>query len=408
VMQFRKVCNHPELFERRDIRSPFSLPKLEYNMSRLVHQDQLFNLNKSKAHLVYNKLSVWKADNIHKSLWGESEVLEVPDTFSFLRFVDISPGEAEKITVGGLLEQLLNAVAFEARRKLLNHREEHWGGPGNRFMLLMPQKFNKSAIAGDSVLRNFIFTSRNSRESSVYTFQDIVMASTQETADHRIIRSRHAPPKLLKSPTRAMKSPIKSEESQGHIVLLPEFPHVPREPRTLVCEATEMPRFLYQLPPKIHSSAKRLYVESRVGAWEAKRFDHCDCREGWELIDGAVNQMLPHCGWSAVTIPDKQALVSDAGKLYVLDLLLTRLKSEGHRVLIYSQMTKMIDLLEEYMWHRKHRYMRLDGSSKISARRDMVADFQSREDIFCFLLSTRAGGLGINLTAADTVSSWMF
>lgn len=56
------------------------------------------------------------------------------------------------------------------------------------------------------------------------------------------------------------------------------------------------------------------------------------------------------------------------------------------------------------MWHRKHRYMRLDGSSKISARRDMVADFQSRADIFVFLLSTRAGGLGINLTAADTVS----
>lgn len=57
------------------------------------------------------------------------------------------------------------------------------------------------------------------------------------------------------------------------------------------------------------------------------------------------------------------------------------------------------------MWHRKHRYMRLDGSSKISARRDMVADFQSRSDIFVFLLSTRAGGLGINLTAADTVSA---
>lgn len=60
------------------------------------------------------------------------------------------------------------------------------------------------------------------------------------------------------------------------------------------------------------------------------------------------------------------------------------------------------------MWHRKHRYMRLDGSSKISARRDMVADFQTRADIFVFLLSTRAGGLGINLTAADTVSQSYF
>lgn len=60
--------------------------------------------------------------------------------------------------------------------------------------------------------------------------------------------------------------------------------------------------------------------------------------------------------------------------------------------------------LQEFLWHRKHTYMRLDGSSKISERRDMVADFQTRSDIFVFLLSTRAGGLGINLTAADTVS----
>ncbi|OCT58042.1 hypothetical protein XELAEV_18002705mg [Xenopus laevis] len=98
-----------------------------------------------------------------------------------------------------------------------------------------------------------------------------------------------------------------------------------------------------------------------------------------------------------------ESLITDSGKLYALDLLLTRLKSHGHRVLIYSQMTRMIDLLEEYMVYRKHTYMRLDGSSKISERRDMVADFQSRTDIFVFLLSTRAGGLGINLTAADTV-----
>lgn len=55
------------------------------------------------------------------------------------------------------------------------------------------------------------------------------------------------------------------------------------------------------------------------------------------------------------------------------------------------------------MSFRRYGYMRLDGSSKMSDRRDMVSDFQNRDDVFVFLLSTRAGGLGINLTAADTV-----
>lgn len=116
-----------------------------------------------------------------------------------------------------------------------------------------------------------------------------------------------------------------------------------------------------------------------------------------------IDECRPRIGWSHIHVPDKQALITDSGKLSYLDGLLKRLKAQNHRVLIYSQMTKVIDLLEEYMWHRKHRYIRLDGTSKISARRDMVADFQKRDDIFVFLLSTRAGGLGINLTAADTV-----
>lgn len=111
----------------------------------------------------------------------------------------------------------------------------------------------------------------------------------------------------------------------------------------------------------------------------------------------------PRHGWSFIQIPDKDSLITESGKLHTLDVLLSQLKAQGHRVLIYSQMTRMIDLLEEYMVYRKHTYMRLDGSSKISERRDMVADFQRRADIFVFLLSTRAGGLGINLTAADTV-----
>jgi hypothetical protein len=101
--------------------------------------------------------------------------------------------------------------------------------------------------------------------------------------------------------------------------------------------------------------------------------------------------------------PKAGMLLTDCDKMQRLDELLLELKKGGHRVLIYSQMTKMLDLLEEYMIYRRYGFIRLDGSSKIHDRRDMVADFQNREDIFCFLLSTRAGGLGINLTAADTV-----
>lgn len=95
--------------------------------------------------------------------------------------------------------------------------------------------------------------------------------------------------------------------------------------------------------------------------------------------------------------------VTDSGKLAQLDALLKELKAGDHRVLLYFQMTRMIDLMEEYLTYRNYKYCRLDGSTKLEDRRDTVADFQSDPTIFVFLLSTRAGGLGINLTSADTV-----
>lgn len=102
-------------------------------------------------------------------------------------------------------------------------------------------------------------------------------------------------------------------------------------------------------------------------------------------------------------VPEAKRLIYDSAKLARLDTLLAELKSGGHRVLIYFQMTRMIDLMEEYLVYRQYQYLRLDGGSKLEDRRDMVRDWQSNPNIFVFLLSTRAGGLGINLTAADTV-----
>lgn len=104
-----------------------------------------------------------------------------------------------------------------------------------------------------------------------------------------------------------------------------------------------------------------------------------------------------------VQLPSPENLVSDSGKLAALDTLLERLKREGHRVLVYFQMTRMMNLMEDYCRYRRHSYIRLDGSTKISDRRDLVHDWQTDASLFIFILSTRAGGLGINLTAADTV-----
>ncbi|KAM0680389.1 putative DNA helicase ino80 [Glugoides intestinalis] len=102
-------------------------------------------------------------------------------------------------------------------------------------------------------------------------------------------------------------------------------------------------------------------------------------------------------------VPPLNTFISDSGKLSRIDLLLKDLKSEGHRVLIYFQMTRMMDLFEEYLVKREYNYLRLDGSSKINQRKELVEQWQSCEDVFIFILSTRAGGVGINLTAADTV-----
>ncbi|CAO1351026.1 unnamed protein product [Diamesa hyperborea] len=97
-------------------------------------------------------------------------------------------------------------------------------------------------------------------------------------------------------------------------------------------------------------------------------------------------------------------LLKGSGKLVLLDKLLVRLKETGHRVLIFSQMVRMLDILAEYLQKRHFSFQRLDGSIKGEIRKQALDHFNAEgSQDFCFLLSTRAGGLGINLATADTV-----
>ncbi|XP_076044329.1 chromatin-remodeling ATPase INO80 [Oratosquilla oratoria] len=511
VMQFRKVCNHPELLERREVRSPFTLHPEPYQIPKLVFREALLHRAfPSKDHILYNKLSIFNTQYIHNSLKEEKS----PKCFSFLRFIDSSPQKLMMSVHGGLLGRWLLVFDSMKHDHLRYHRyqwqRDHLSNPSKAcqvsFLLSNESPTCPLAIAQSCVLTDLVFTSHS---SCVYTFQDHIIHSMPETLQHRILRSQKASKPLIEviedvkvepengvkeepldgdcdvdgeqtAPTKNSRTPVKKppaspeeEDSfqmnvkfspiqkspetptkspkkksgvrggprkggagsrkdpskdgreDGTLTILPEFVHVERKPLILSCQPTTLPTFLMDTCGKAHSTVHDLYAYDRGAAWWRLQHELCysslglscvlygspELEEEWQTRNnlftgvrlGGIQAIHPRRGWNHIVIPDKHTLIMDAGKLYVLDTLLSRLKAGGHRVLIYSQMTKMIDVLEEYMWHRKHKYMRLDGSSKISDRRDMVADFQTRTDIFVFLLSTRAGGLGINLTAADTV-----
>lgn len=104
-----------------------------------------------------------------------------------------------------------------------------------------------------------------------------------------------------------------------------------------------------------------------------------------------------------IAFPDKRLLQYDCGKLQKLDTLLRDLKAGGHRALIFTQMTRVLDVLEIFLNIHGHRYLRLDGATKVEQRQILTERFNNDNRILAFILSTRSGGLGINLTGADTV-----
>lgn len=97
-------------------------------------------------------------------------------------------------------------------------------------------------------------------------------------------------------------------------------------------------------------------------------------------------------------------LVENSGKMRILDKLLPRLQQEGSRVLIFSQMTRVLDILEDYCLWQQYEYCRLDGQTPHEERQSFINSFNMPgSSKFIFMLSTRAGGLGINLATADIV-----
>ncbi|KAF2012563.1 hypothetical protein BU24DRAFT_254385 [Aaosphaeria arxii CBS 175.79] len=382
VMQFRKVCNHPDLFERADTWSPFSFGYfaetasflregqnlgvaystrnlIEYRLPRLVCRDggRLDIPGKEnpqagfRGHYLYNLMNIWSPDHVHQSS-------KEAGAFSWLRLADVSATEASKIARSDLFQRAL----------IQDERSEHLG----RFNVFY-DKENGPHVPKNSMLNIVERQERRpladiTSEGYMQTLLNVSQSAFEETGLNIIERcakpSASAPPIELYCSSQAVIA-----EKQR------DFFNIPMRTALFgISDKTE----LNMLESKTSSTALVARNKLPEPTNARARFTH-------------------------VEVPSMHRFVSDSGKLAKLDALLKQLKANDHRVLLYFQMTRMIDLMEEYLTYRNYKYCRLDGSTKLEDRRDTVADFQSRPEIFVFLLSTRAGGLGINLTSADTV-----
>ncbi|XP_015114836.1 helicase domino [Diachasma alloeum] len=133
--------------------------------------------------------------------------------------------------------------------------------------------------------------------------------------------------------------------------------------------------------------------------WAQKRLENVLDRG----LSNKVKILHPIARAMSTQFPDPRLIQYDCGKLQSLDRLLRQLKSGGHRVLIFTQMTRMLDVLEAFLNYHGHIYLRLDGATRVDQRQILMERFNNDKRIFCFILSTRSGGVGVNLTGADTV-----
>ncbi|KAI1390629.1 uncharacterized protein F4822DRAFT_436437 [Hypoxylon trugodes] len=384
VMQFRKVCNHPDLFERADTSSPFfagyfaetasfvregnNVPVgystrslIEYQLPRLVWIEggRLYKAGKDnekagfKNRYLNHLMNIWTPENVRENTSGKK-------TFSFLRFADASPEEVYKVSHQDIFSRAADLIRKKDRLARMNviydESEQENYTPAHALFQIAARSDRKplAEVTREGILDNLMNISRG-------TWRDSGLGRLEQAA----LPGASAPPiEVLCEGTRVSVSEREDSLFNKPMRKILYGPTAVEE-KALVSQHIPIER--YPSPAMLPQPDG-----------EKRRFTN-------------------------ITVPSMRRFVTDSGKLAKLDQLLFKLKEEGHRVLLYFQMTRMIDLMEEYLTYRNYKYCRLDGSTKLEDRRDTVHDFQTRPDIFVFLLSTRAGGLGINLTSADTV-----
>ena len=274
-------------------------------------------------------------------------------TFSFLRFVDISPGEAHNLHVAPVI-----------KRQLMNWDEE------TRLAEVAPYLYVRQA---------FFYSLFRGTELKTCSDPDFAVSSTRNSFEivtsvpFDLFEIADGQPPLQEVASTSWTDSVLSKPGMKWYI-----PSVVAPPISISCvDRTFNERQANILEAPVESLA--LY-----GAPDYLLDSEESCAQYDRLLPnvppaGVVNMSSPdELPAPPMHVPEAKRLIYDSAKLARLDALLQELKTGDHRVLIYFQMTRMMDLMEEYLIYRQYKYLRLDGSSKLEDRRDMVIDWQTR------------------------------
>ncbi|BGP37264.1 swr1 complex component [Rhodotorula kratochvilovae] len=352
LMQLRKVCNHPDLFETRPVVTSFSM-----------HRSVVSGFEPSEL-------------LVRRRLLDEEPIAKMD--WSTLTLVKPEQEESTSSMAGQLRMRLDASGSFPGL----------YQSPAGLDLSVEPPR-DTSSIAGwrhyHAWQEHRVTTSRLDRLAAV---------------NHRRIRSSN--PYFGSTLLRILREPSRDRP------LLPS--DVPRPDG----HALSSPALLSTL---VHSNDQRaeqladtisLYGFATPNVRAHDMAQHAlpgMTQDDIDDIEEVAPAELLHLPATKLTVafPDRSLLQYDCGKLQKLAELLRECRAGGHRVLIFTQMTKVLDILEEFLSYQGYRYLRLDGSTKIEQRQVITERFNSNDKILAFISSTRAGGLGINLQGADTV-----
>ena len=351
LMQLRKVCNHPDLFETRQIVTSFAMPKSAI------------------------------ADFEIKELLVRRRLLQVdPMRCVDLDVINLLPGANGPVSALATIQNR-RLGALHSLRQLAVQQQ-------GRLNWIMP-------LDGSSVESNLAYIENAARIS-------------------RLEELRHC---AYLTSLRSQRRPLYSYSLIARLTLdLQQLPAPPLPKRRAALADWHLNRSpamenmvltLSQRSDALQTTIQKFAcVTPAAVATDMTRF--ALSRKGVEVVHDAQQLCKTDAFHEArmrlsIAFPDKRLLQYDCGKLQRLDKLLRDLQAGGHRVLIFTQMTKVLDILEQFLNIHGHRYLRLDGATKIEQRQILTDRFNNDNRILAFILSTRSGGLGINLTGADTV-----